>query len=178
MTILPFKGKFPKIASTALVLPGADVIGDVEIGEEASIWFGSVVRGDVNFIRIGDLTNIQDRCVVHVTVEKHPTVIGDRVTVGHGAILHGCRVEDACLVGIGAIVLDAAVIGHHSLVAAGSLVTPRTAIPLESFVMGSPAKVTRKLSSEEIENLEESARRYVKYASAYRGFLAERQDLR
>lgn len=154
------------------------MIGDVEIGEEASIWFGTVIRGDVNFIRIGDATNIQDRCVVHVTVDKHPTVIGDRVTVGHGAILHGCRVEDACLIGIGAIVLDAAVIGRHSFVAAGALVTPRTVVPPESLVMGAPATVKRKLSAEEIDNLEESARRYMKYASAYREYLAERQDLR
>jgi carbonic anhydrase/acetyltransferase-like protein (isoleucine patch superfamily) len=136
------------------------------------------VRGDVNYIRIGDSTNIQDRCVVHVTVGKHPTVIGDRVTVGHGAILHGCRVEDACLIGIGSIILDAAVIGHHSFVAAGALVTPRTVVPPESLVMGAPAAVKRKLSSEEIANLEESARRYVKYASVYREYLAERQDLR
>jgi len=160
VTILPYKGRFPKLAPTALVLPGADVIGDVEIGEEASVWFGTVVRGDVNFIRIGDGTNVQDRCVVHVTVDKHPTVIGDRVTVGHGAILHGCRVEDACLIGIGAIVLDAAVIGHHSLVAAGSLVTPRTVVPPGSLVMGSPAAVKRALAKDEMENLEESARRY------------------
>ncbi len=178
MTLLPYKGRFPKIAPTALVLPGADVIGDVEIGEDASVWFGAVVRGDVNFIRIGDATNIQDRCVVHVTVDKHPTVIGDRVTVGHGAILHGCRVEDACLIGIGAIVLDAAVIGHHSFVAAGALVTPGTVVPPGSLVMGSPAAVKRELAKDEMENLEESARRYVKYASAYREYLAERQDLR
>jgi carbonic anhydrase/acetyltransferase-like protein (isoleucine patch superfamily) len=176
--ILPYKGKSPKIAASALVLPGADVIGDVEVGDDASIWFGTVVRGDVHFIRIGDETNIQDRCVVHVTVAKHPTIVGDRVTVGHAAVLHGCRVEDACLIGIGAIVLDAAVIGHHSFVAAGALVTPRTAVPPESLVVGSPAVVKRKLTTSEIDDLEASAKRYVAYAAAYREFLAERQDLR
>jgi len=176
--IFPYKNKSPRIASSALVLPGADVIGDVEIGDDASIWFGTVIRGDVNFIRIGDETNIQDRCVVHVTVEKHPTVIGDRVTVGHGVILHGCRVEDTCLIGIGSIVLDAAVIGRQSFVAAGSLVTPRTVIPPGSLVMGRPAAVKRPLTPAEIDDLAESAKRYVKYAAGYREYLAERQDLR
>ena len=176
--ILPYKNKSPKIASSALILPGADVIGDVEIGDDASIWFGTVVRGDVNFIRIGDETNIQDWCVVHVTVDRHPTVIGDRVTVGHGAILHGCTVEDTCLIGIGAIVLDGAVIGRQSFVAAGTLVTPRTAIPPRSLVMGRPGVVKRALSPSEIDDLAESAKRYVKYAAGYREFLADRQDLR
>jgi carbonic anhydrase/acetyltransferase-like protein (isoleucine patch superfamily) len=177
VTSIPYKGKHPRIASSALILPGVHVIGDVEIGEESSIWFGSVVRGDVNWIRIGDRTNIQDRCVVHVTFDTHPTVIGDRITVGHGAILHGCTVEDACLVGIGATVLDAAVIGHHSFVAAGALVTPGTIVPPESMVMGMPATVKRKLTTKEIDNLEASALRYVKYANGYREYLAERQDL-
>lgn len=154
------------------------MIGDVEIGDDSSVWFGTVVRGDVNWIRIGDETNIQDRCVVHVTVDKHPTSIGDRVTVGHGAILHGCTVEDTCLVGIGAIVLDAAVIGRRSLVAAGAVVTPRTVVPPESLVMGAPAVVRRRLTAAEIEEIEESARRYVKHAAGYREYLAEHQDLR
>lgn len=177
MPIIPYKGKSPRIASTALLLPGVTLIGDVELGEESSVWFGTVIRGDVNWIRIGDMTNIQDRCVVHVTLDKHPTVIGDRVTVGHGAILHGCTVEDACLIGIGATVLDDAVIGKHSLVAAGALVTPHTRIPPESLVMGIPAVVKRRLTSAEIDNLEASARRYVSYANNYRAFLADRQDL-
>lgn len=175
--IIPYKNKTPKIDPGALLLPGVTVIGDVEIGDEASIWFGTVIRGDVNWIRIGDMTNIQDRCVVHVTVDRHPTTIGDRVTVGHGAILHGCTVEDACLIGIGATVLDAAVIGKHSFVAAGALVTPRTKIPPESLVMGAPAVVKRKLRPEEIDDLEASALRYIKYANSYRGYLADRQDL-
>jgi gamma-carbonic anhydrase len=177
MPIIPYKGKSPRIAPTALLLPGVTLIGDVELGDESSIWFGTVVRGDVNWIRIGDMTNIQDRCVVHVTLDKHPTVIGDRVTVGHGAILHGCTVEDACLIGIGATVLDAAVIGKHSLVAAGALVTPHTKIPPESLVMGIPAVVKRPLTPTEIDNLEASARRYVGYANNYRSYLADRQDL-
>lgn len=177
MPLIPYKGKRPRIAPSALLLPGVTVIGDVEIGDEASVWFGTVIRGDVNWIRIGEMTNIQDRCVVHVTVDTHPTVIGDRVTVGHGAILHGCTVEDACLIGIGATVLDAAVVGKHSLVAAGALVTPHTKIPPESLVMGIPAVVRRKLTPLEIDNLESSALRYVKYANGYREYLADRQDL-
>jgi carbonic anhydrase/acetyltransferase-like protein (isoleucine patch superfamily) len=177
MPVIPYKNKSPRIASSALLLPSVTVIGDVEIGDEASIWFGTIVRGDVNWIRIGDMTNIQDRCVVHVTVGTHPTTIGDRVTVGHGAILHGCTIEDACLIGIGATVLDGAVVGKHSLVAAGALVPPGAKIPPESLVMGLPAVVKRKLSPAEIDNLESSARRYVKYANSYREFLADRQDL-
>jgi carbonic anhydrase/acetyltransferase-like protein (isoleucine patch superfamily) len=177
MPIIPYKGKSPRIAPSALLLPGVTLIGDVELGEESSVWFGTVIRGDVNWIRIGDMTNIQDRCVVHVTLDKHPTVIGDRVTVGHGAILHGCTVEDACLIGIGATILDAAVIGKHSMVAAGAVVTPNTKIPPESLVMGIPAVVKRQLTRAEIDNLEASARRYVGYANNYRSFLADRQDL-
>jgi carbonic anhydrase/acetyltransferase-like protein (isoleucine patch superfamily) len=161
-------GKSPKIHDSAFVTDDAFVIGDVEIGEEASVWFGSVVRGDVNYIRIGDRTNIQDACVIHVSSKDHPTVLEHEITVGHRVTLHGCYVESGSLIGIGSIVLDGARIGRRSLVAAGSLVTPGTVIPPESLVMGAPAKVKRQLTSEELENLSRSWQNYVELSRRYR----------
>src|SRR3954469_10565572 len=152
--ILPFGETTPKIHPSVFVAGDAMVIGDVEIGEDASVWFGSVVRGDVNYIRIGDRTNIQDHTVIHVNTGTHPTVLEDEITVGHRVTLHGCYVESGCLVGIGAIVLDGVRIGHNSLIAAGSLITPNTIIPPYSLVMGSPAKVKRSLTAGEKESIE------------------------
>lgn len=169
--IKPFAGNEPKIHPTAFIADGAIVIGDVEIGEAASVWFGSILRGDVNYIRIGDRTNIQDACVIHVSSKTHPTILEDRITVGHRVTLHGCYVETGSLVGIGAIVLDGARIGRNSLVAAGSLLTPGTIIPPESLVMGAPAKVKRSLTPEELNNLERSWQNYVELSRQY---LAER----
>src|SRR6476469_1119946 len=134
-----FNGKTPKIHSSAFIAETAVVIGDVEIGEDTSIWFGSVIRGDVNFIRIGARTNIQDCTVIHVDSRTHPTVLEDEITVGHRATLHGCYVETGCLIGIGATLLDGVRVGSNSLVAAGSLLTPGTDVPPNSLVMGSPA---------------------------------------
>jgi carbonic anhydrase/acetyltransferase-like protein (isoleucine patch superfamily) len=145
----------------------ATVIGDVEIGEDSSVWFGAVIRGDVNYIRIGARTNIQDLTVIHVTTDTHPTVLEDEITVGHRVVLHGCHVESGCLIGIGAILLDGVRVGARSLVAAGSLVTPGTIIPPNSLVMGSPARVKRELTGDEIRLLDRSWRNYVDLKNRY-----------
>jgi carbonic anhydrase/acetyltransferase-like protein (isoleucine patch superfamily) len=145
------------------------VVGDVELGEGSSIWFQSVVRGDVNRIRIGARTNIQDHSTVHVTGGTHPTVVGDDVTVGHRVVLHGCTVKDRCLVGIGAIVLDGAVVEEEAMVGAGALVPPGMVVPSGTLVLGAPAKVKRTLSDEERAFFRTSATRYAGYAARYRG---------
>lgn len=166
--IAPFKEKIPKIADTAFVADDAVLVGDVEVGENASIWFGSVVRGDVNYIRIGDRTNIQDATVIHVSSKDHPTMLENDITVGHRVVLHGCYVETGCMIGIGAILLDGVRIGRNSLVAAGSLLTPGTIIPPRSMVMGSPAKVKRELTDDEIEGICRNVAGYVELATIYR----------
>lgn len=160
--------KTPQIAPDAWIEDTARVIGDVEIGAEASVWYYSVLRGDVERIRIGPRTNIQDHCTVHVTRERWPTLLGEGVTVGHRAVLHGCRIGDFTLVGIGAIVLDGVEIGPESLVAAGALVAPGTKVPPRKLVLGTPAKVVRDLRAEEIEFLHRSAANYVEYARRFR----------
>lgn len=165
--IQQFSGKHPKIHETAFVAEDAIVIGDVEIGEDASVWFGSVVRGDVNFIRIGARTNIQDTTVIHVSSKTHSTILEDEITVGHHVTLHGCYVETGCLIGIGAILLDGVRIGANSLVAAGSLLTPGTEIPPGSLVMGSPAKVKRPLTVEELADLPRFWQNYVELKKHY-----------
>lgn len=165
--ILPYRGITPKIAADVFVAPTATLIGDVEVGAECGIWFGVILRGDVNRIRIGARTNLQDGTIVHVTRELHPTVIGNDVTVGHGVKLHGCVVGDGCLIGIGAIVLDGAQIGEGSLVAAGSLVAPGTVVPPRSLVVGSPARVKRPLRDDEVAGFAELAARYVNYRLDY-----------
>jgi carbonic anhydrase/acetyltransferase-like protein (isoleucine patch superfamily) len=166
--ILEYKGVTPQLDASVFVAPSACVIGDVHVGEKSSLWFNVVVRGDVNFIRIGSRTNIQDGSIIHVTRDTHPTVIGDDVSVGHSVTLHGCTVHDGCLVGIGAIVLDGAVIGASSLIAAGSLVAPGTQIPPRSLVMGSPGRVKRMLTEDECRNMQSIAERYLQYQEDYR----------
>jgi len=166
--ILEYKGVTPQLDASVFVAPGACVVGDVHIGQKSSLWFNVVVRGDVNFIRIGSRTNIQDGSIIHVTRDTHPTVIGDDVSVGHSVTLHGCTVHDGCLVGIGAIVLDGAVIGASSLIAAGSLVSPGTQIPPRSLVMGSPGRVKRMLTEDECCNMQSIAERYLQYQEDYR----------
>ena len=163
-----YKGVTPQLDASVFLAPTACVIGDVQIGEKSSLWFNVVVRGDVNFIRIGNRTNIQDGSVVHVTRDTHPTVIGDDVSVGHSVTLHGCTVHDKCLIGIGAIVLDGAVIGASSLVAAGSVVAPGTQIPPQSLVMGSPGRVKRVLTEDECLDIHSIAERYLQYQEDYR----------
>ncbi len=157
----------PVIPASVFVAPNATVIGDVEIGEDSGIWFGAVVRGDVNPIRIGARTNVQDGCILHVTYRKWSLTLGDDVTVGHGAILHGCTVEDSCLIGMGAKVLDGARVGQFSLVAAGSLVREGYRVPKYSLVAGVPAIVKRTLTQDEIQQWQASAARYVSYKDEY-----------
>jgi len=165
--IRSFNDKRPGIHQSAFVSDDAIVIGDVEIGEESSVWFGSIIRGDVNYVRIGDRTNVQDACVIHVSSKDHPTVLEHEITVGHRVTLHGCHIETGCLIGIGSIVLDGARIGRNSLVGAGSLITPGTIIPPESLVMGAPARVKRQLTSDELENLRRSWQNYVELSRRY-----------
>ena len=165
--IKTFNGIEPKIHDTAYIADGAIVIGDVEIGEDASVWFGSIIRGDVNFIRIGARTNIQDMTVIHVSSQTHSTILEEEITVGHNVTLHGCHVERGCLIGIGAILLDGVRVGRNSLVAAGSLLTPGTQIPPGSLVMGSPARVKRELTADELAYLDKSWRNYVELKKHY-----------
>ncbi len=157
----------PKFGENVFVAPNAVVIGDVQIGKDASIWFGVMLRGDVNFIRIGDMTNIQDGTLCHVTLNHHPLLIGRGVTVGHGAILHGCVIKDYCLIGMGAKILDGAEVGPFSIVAAGSLVREGQRIPPSTLAAGVPAEVKRILKPEEQEAIRQSAERYVKYKNEY-----------
>src|SRR5512145_1325754 len=168
MPVIPYDGKAPRIAPSAFLAEGTVVAGDVEIGEDSSVWFGTVIRGDVNTVRIGARTNVQDQSLVHVTGGTHPTVIGDDVTVGHRAVLHGCTIHDRCLVGIGAIVLDGAVVGPDAMVGAGALVPPGMVVPPGKLVLGAPAKVKRDLTPDEIAALRTSAERYAGYAAKYR----------
>ena len=170
-----FKDISPTIGEKTWIAPSADVIGDVTIGENCSIWFGCVARADVHYITIGDRTNIQDLSMIHVTHYKkedrsdgNPTIIGNDVTVGHRVMLHGCTIEDACLIGMSATILDGAVIGKESIVGAGALVTKNKVFPPRSLIMGSPAKLVRELSDEEVKELYASASRYVKFKEDYR----------
>jgi carbonic anhydrase/acetyltransferase-like protein (isoleucine patch superfamily) len=172
--LLKFKKWFPKIKKSAWVAPSADVIGNVKIGKDSSIWFGVVIRGDVHKIRIGKRTSIQDLSMVHVTHYKkedmsdgNPTIIGDDVTVGHKVMLHGCTIENGCLIGMNATILDGAVIGQGSIVGAHSLVTSNKVFPPNSLIMGSPAKVVKTLTKEESANLIEHAARYVRFKGEY-----------
>jgi len=165
--IKAFNQIVPQIHATAFIAEDAIVIGDVEIGEDASVWFGSIIRGDVNFIRIGARTNIQDGTIIHVSSRTHATVLEDNITVGHRVTLHGCHVESGCLIGIGAILMDGVRVGRNSLVAAGSLLTPSTQIPPNSLVMGSPAKVKRQLTDDELAYLDKSWRNYVELKKHY-----------
>src|ERR687885_921953 len=166
--IRPFQGKHPRIHPSAFVEQSAQVIGDVVIGEQSSVWFNAVVRGDCFYIRIGDRTNIQDGTVVHVTNGTHATILEDEVTVGHNVTLHGCHVERGCLVGMGSIVMDGVRVGAQSLVAAGALLAPGTQIPPRSLVMGVPAKVKRPLTDEEVAGLEQYWQNYIEYTKQYR----------
>lgn len=166
--VVTFRGVTPRCDPSAFVAPNTSIIGDVEIGADSSIWFGTVIRGDDMPIRIGRATSIQDNSVIHVTSGVRGTTVGDRVTVGHRVILHACDVEDDCLIGMGAIVLDRARIGRGSLVGAGALVTPGTDIPPGSLVLGAPAKVKRPLDERERAQLAASAQHYVDLARAYR----------
>ena len=167
--IRSFLNASPRLDESCFIAPSAEVIGDVALGEESSIWFNATVRADVHWIRIGRASNIQDNAVVHVTHGTGPVRIGDRVTVGHSAVIHGCTVEDRVLVGIGAILLDGVVIGSDSIVGAGALVTQRTRIPPRSMVLGRPARVVRELTDEEVATIDEYASNYQRYRAIYLG---------
>ena len=172
--IRSLKKKIPHVDPEAFVAESAEVIGDVAIGAESSVWFQTVIRGDVNSIRIGSQTNVQDHCVIHVTRSipeqgqtGQETFLGDEVTVGHRVVLHGCHVGNRCLIGIGAILMDGVEVGDDCIVAAGSLLTPGTKIPSGKLVMGSPAKIKRDLTENERRWIQNSAANYVKYAAEY-----------
>ncbi len=163
----PYHSTLPTLGKEVYIDESAVLIGDVSLGDQASVWCNVTIRGDVNFIKIGERTSVQDNSVVHVTHDTHPTIIGDDVTIGHSVNLHGCTIEDFCLIGIGAIILDGAVIGRESIVAAGSLVPPNAIIPPKSMVMGLPGKRVRGLNEKELAHLRESASNYVAYAQEY-----------
>jgi len=170
--ILPYKGIFPKIHPTALIMPGATVIGDVEIGEYSSVWPGCVIRGDVNYIRIGKRTNIQDGTVIHVTRpqiagESGMTIIGDNITIGHKVMLHACTLESACFVGMSACIIDSAVVRTGGMVAAGAVVTYRKIVPAGEIWAGNPAKLLREMKQSEKDFIMQSAQNYVNDASDY-----------
>ena len=163
----PYKGITPRVHATAYIDSSAQVIGDVEIGEASSIWMNAVVRGDVNWIRIGARSNVQDGTIVHVMNDTHPTALGDDVTIGHGAIVHGCTIGDRVLIGMGAILLNGATVGEDSIVAAGSLVPEGGVIPPRSLAMGSPARVRRTLTEAEVASILDYSRNYVRYRLDY-----------
>ncbi len=165
--IRPYKGVLPRLHDSVFIDASAQVIGDVVMGEESSVWMNAVVRGDVHWIRIGRRTNVQDNSVVHVQNGTHPTTIGDDVTVGHAAIVHGCTIGHRVLVGMGAILLNGATVGEDSIVAAGSLLTEESTFPPRSLIMGSPAKVKRPLTDREVAMILEFSDRYVNYRLDY-----------
>jgi carbonic anhydrase/acetyltransferase-like protein (isoleucine patch superfamily) len=166
--IRPYRGKHPLIAASAYIDRASVIIGDVGIGDDASIWPLCVVRGDVNYIRIGARTNIQDGSILHVMKDEYPLILGDDITVGHSVTLHGCTIGSRCLIGMRATILNGVVIGEGSIVAAGTLLTERTVIPPRSLVMGSPGKVKRALTAIDQATIERYAQRYVEYKEIYR----------
>ena len=163
-----FGGRTPQVGAETFLADNAVLIGDVEIGARSSIWFGTVLRGDVFYIRVGDETSIQDGSVLHVTHGQNATIVGSRVTVGHGVTLHGCRIGDRCIIGMGSIVLDRAEIAERCIVGAGALVTPGTRIPAGTLAVGAPARVRRELNSDELAWIESSAEHYVELAKRYK----------
>jgi len=167
--IRPFKGVTPAVDASAYVDVSAQVVGDVEIGAESSVWMNVVIRGDVNHIRIGKRTNIQDLTMVHVMRDTHPTIIGDDVTVGHSAVVHGTTIEDRVLIGMGAVLLNGVHIESDCVVAAGTLLTEGTRIPARSLVMGRPGKVKRQLTDAEVAEIRWYADNYVNYRLDYSG---------
>lgn len=168
--ILPYQNIYPKIHDSVLIAEGAFVIGDVEIGKDSSIWFNTVVRGDVNYIRIGERTNIQDLTMVHVTYKKFPTFIGNDVSIGHSAVIHGCNIKDFTVIGMGAKILDDSAVSSFSMVAAGSVVKERFVVPEGTLVAGVPAKVVRDLKQEEIEKIKQNSKNYLFYVEQYNKF--------
>ena len=161
--LFPYMDLFPSIDKSVFLASGVKIVGDVKIGSNSSVWYNCVIRGDVHYVKIGDMTNIQDCSMLHVTNGKYPLNIGNKVTIGHSVKLHGCTLQDLCLVGIGSIVLDGAVIEEKSKVAAGAVVKPNFRVPSGKLVAGIPAKVIRDLTISELDEFEKSAERYCKY---------------
>jgi len=174
--IIPYQGIQPIIGKHTYISAGVHIIGDVIVGDDCSIWFGSVLRGDVNYIRIGNRTNIQDNSVIHVTHNGNPTILGEDVTVGHGVILHACKIGSRVLVGMGAIILDGVEIPDDSYIAAGALVTPGKKFESKKMIMGSPAKAVRDLTLDELKWLKNSALHYMSIASNYMAQAGETQS--
>lgn len=161
--IFPYQNLQPKLESDVFIAHGSVIIGDVQIDKSSSVWYNCVIRGDVNYIKIGSMTNIQDLSMLHVTNKLHPMNIGNRVTIGHSVKLHGCTIEDLSLIGIGAVVLDGAIIKNNSIVAAGAVVRPGFIVPEKVLVAGVPAKIVRELTQVEIDDLFASSERYIEY---------------
>lgn len=170
--ILAHHGKLPVVATSAFIAPSVDLVGEVEIGEESSVWFQCVIRGDVNWIKIGARTNIQDHSMLHVDRRGFPLTIGDEVTVGHRVMLHGCTIGNRCLVGMGAIIMNGAVIGDECIIGAGALITEGKTFLARSLIVGAPAKAVRELRPEELEYLAKSAKNYVSDSREYLAALA------
>jgi gamma-carbonic anhydrase len=166
--IRAYRGRTPQVAASAYIDQAATLIGDIQIGEDSSVWPGVVIRGDVHYIRIGARTNIQDGSVLHVMRDEHPLILGDDVTIGHGVILHGCTIESRCLIGMGSIILNGAKIGAGSIVAAGTLVTEGAVVSPGSLFMGHPGKFRRELTPEDQASINNYAQRYVEYKETYR----------
>ena len=169
LVLRPYRGTLPRVHPTAFIDVSAQVIGDVDIGEESGVWMCAVVRADVHSIRIGRRSNVQDGAVVHAMTGTHPTTIGDNVTIGHAAVIHGCTIENQCLIGIGAILLNGSHVGAGSIVAAGTLLTENMRVPPKSLVVGSPGKVKRLLTQAEVAGIQQYADRYVGYRLEYMG---------
>ncbi len=168
MILRPYDGKSPRLGARVFVAENATLVGDIELGDDASVWYGTVIRGDVHHIRIGARTNVQDNCTLHVTKDTWPLVIEDEVTIGHGVIAHGCTLRRASLIGMGSRVLDGAVVGELALVGAGALVAEGTEVPARTLAVGVPARVKRDLTADEIARLEQSWKNYVEYKEVYR----------
>ncbi len=165
--ILKYRDKSPKIGKNVFLAENSTVIGDVEIGNDCGIWFGAVIRGDVNYIKIGNNTNIQDLSMIHVTHDTAPTIIGDNITIGHSVVIHGGEIGDFSLIGIGSIILDNCIVEPYSIVAAGAVVTPKTVVKTKMLYAGIPAKPIRSLSENELKHLEDSAANYINYKNEY-----------
>jgi carbonic anhydrase/acetyltransferase-like protein (isoleucine patch superfamily) len=165
--IKAFMGIMPAVADSAFIADSAEVIGDVVIGDNSSIWFGAIIRGDTHYIRIGERTNIQDRCVLHVDYGKNPVLMGHEITVGHGALIHGCTIKDCAMIGMGAIILSGALISEECIVGAGALIPQGAIIPPRSVVMGSPAKIKRSVTHDEIMDLRKRAQDYFELSRRY-----------
>lgn len=175
--IYPYRGTYPVIHPSVFIAADAAVTGSVDLAEDVSVWHGAVIRGDIHWIRVGARTNVQDNCVLHVTADEAPLSIGSGVTIGHGAVLHGCTIGDGCLIGMNATVLDRAVVRADCLIAAGAVVLEESDVPAGSLVAGVPGKVVRALTAEEREGIRQSAGHYIRYVAEYRAHHAMERGL-